>query len=70
MRAREVAVPTEQELAEAERDLVIVRRNYVPPAPLHGATTKGRSGGKRGDRRRSGDRKRQDGNTGADGSAS
>jgi hypothetical protein len=69
MRAREVATPTEQDLAEAERDLMIVRRNYVPPAPLHGSS-KGRSGGKRGDRRRAGDRKRQDGKTGAEGSAS
>lgn len=34
MRAREVAQPSAQDLAEAERDLVIVRRHYVPPAPL------------------------------------
>jgi hypothetical protein len=69
MRAREVAVPTEEDLAEAARDLVLVRRNYVPPAPLRGAPKQGRSGGKRGDRRR-GERKGQDGKTGADGSAS
>ena len=34
MRAREVAQPSAQDLADAERDLVIVRRHYVPPAPL------------------------------------
>lgn len=34
MRAREVAAPTRADLAAAERDLVIVRRYYVPPAPL------------------------------------
>lgn len=31
MRARDVARPTEADLAEAERDVVIIRRNYVPP---------------------------------------
>lgn len=31
MRAREVGAPTPAELAEAERDVVLVRRNYVPP---------------------------------------
>lgn len=34
MRAREVAQPSAQDLADAERELVIVRRHYVPPAPL------------------------------------
>ncbi len=34
MRAREVARPSAAELAAAEKDLVIVRRYYVPPAPL------------------------------------
>lgn len=34
MRAREVAAPTRADLAAAEKDLVIVRRYYVPPAPL------------------------------------
>lgn len=34
MRAREVAQPSAQDLADAERYLVIVRRHYVPPAPL------------------------------------
>jgi hypothetical protein len=34
MRAREVATPTAADLAEAEKELVIVRRYYVPPAPL------------------------------------
>ncbi len=34
MRAREVASPSAADLAAAEKDLVIVRRYYVPPAPL------------------------------------
>lgn len=34
MRARDVAAPSAADLAEAAADLVIVRRNYVPPAPL------------------------------------
>ena len=34
MRAREVGTPTAEDLAAAERDLVIVRRHYQPPAPL------------------------------------
>lgn len=34
MRAREVANPSATELSAAEQDLVIVRRHYVPPAPL------------------------------------
>lgn len=34
MRAREVARPTAEDLAEAERDLVIVRKHYVPPDRL------------------------------------
>jgi hypothetical protein len=31
MRARDAARPTAADLAAAERDLVIVRRKYVPP---------------------------------------
>jgi len=31
MRARDAARPTAADVAAAERDLVIVRRNYVPP---------------------------------------
>lgn len=31
MRARDAARPTPEDLAAAERDLVIVRRHYVPP---------------------------------------
>ena len=65
MRAREVAQPSAQDLAEAERDLVLVRRHYVPPAPL--ATKKSEVPGKnsagrsdesagRGDGRRGGRR--------------
>jgi hypothetical protein len=37
MRARDAARPTAEELAAAERDLVIVRRHYVPPDALPGA---------------------------------
>lgn len=32
LRGRDVSRPTEQDLAEAERDVVIVRRNWKPPA--------------------------------------
>lgn len=42
MRAREWATPTAEDLAEADRDLVLVRRNYRPPAPLQ--TTRRRGG--------------------------
>ena len=38
MRAREVATPSAADLAAAEQELQIVRRHYIPPAPL--ATTK------------------------------
>lgn len=31
MRARDAARPTDEDLARAERDLVIVRRHWVPP---------------------------------------
>ncbi|MET0864865.1 MAG: hypothetical protein ABWZ98_11065 [Nakamurella sp.] len=34
LRAREVALPTAADLAEAEQELVIVRRHYVPPTTL------------------------------------
>lgn len=34
MRAREVATPSAADLVEAEAELQIVRRHYVPPAPL------------------------------------
>jgi hypothetical protein len=33
MRARDAAKPTAEDLAAAERDLLIVRRHYVPPDP-------------------------------------
>jgi hypothetical protein len=33
LRARDAARPRPEDLAAAERDLVIVRRNYVPPEP-------------------------------------
>jgi hypothetical protein len=36
MRARDASRPTEEDLAAAERELVIVRRNYVPPDQLAG----------------------------------
>lgn len=34
MRARDVAAPNAADLAQAAADLVVIRRNYVPPAPL------------------------------------
>ena len=34
MRAREVATPTPVDLAEAADNIVLVRRNYVPPRPI------------------------------------
>lgn len=34
LRAREFAQPTADDLAAAEADVVLVRRHYVPPAPL------------------------------------
>ena len=37
MRARDAARPTAEDIAAAERDLVIVRRHYVPPDTLPGA---------------------------------
>lgn len=42
MRAREYARPTADDLAEAERDVVLVRRNYVPPTPLQTTKKRGR----------------------------
>jgi hypothetical protein len=48
MRAREYGRPSPEDLAQAERDVVVVRRNYVPPAPLQ--TTK-RRGRRRDDQR-------------------
>lgn len=47
LRAREVELPTEEDLARAEAELVIVRRNYVPPTAL---STGRRSGRARADR--------------------
>jgi hypothetical protein len=32
LRARDVNRPSEEELAQAERDVVVVRRNWKPPA--------------------------------------
>jgi hypothetical protein len=37
MRARDAARPTAEDIAAAERDLVIVHRHYVPPDTLPGA---------------------------------
>jgi hypothetical protein len=45
MRAREVATPSAADLAAAEQELQIVRRHYIPPAPL--ATTKKAQGADR-----------------------
>lgn len=42
MRAREFARPTDDDLAEAEAELVVVRRNYVPPTPLQSSRRRGR----------------------------
>lgn len=36
VRARDVARPSAQEMADAEAEVVIVRRNYTPPEPLAG----------------------------------
>jgi hypothetical protein len=61
MRAREYGRPTAKDLADAERDVVLVRRNYVPPTPLQT--------GKKRSRRRDGPSD-QPGSTGGAGSAS
>ena len=37
MRARDAARPTAEDIAAAERDLVVVHRHYVPPDALPGA---------------------------------
>jgi hypothetical protein len=37
MRARDAAKPTAADLAEAEREVAVVRRHYVPPDSLPGA---------------------------------
>lgn len=42
MRAREYATPTAEDLAEAERDVQLVRRKYVPPTPLQASRRRGR----------------------------
>lgn len=34
LRAREYARPTAEDLRRAEDEVVLVRRNYIPPAPL------------------------------------
>lgn len=39
LRAREVAIPTAADLAAAEAEVVVVRRNYTPPEPLPQART-------------------------------
>jgi hypothetical protein len=38
-RARDFARPTADDLAQAEEDVVIVRRNYSPPEPLRAGRT-------------------------------
>jgi hypothetical protein len=70
MRAREVAIPTAEDLAAAEESLVLIRRNYVPPTPLKATRRSGRGGTRRGRGGRSDQGRRQDGRSGADGSAS
>lgn len=42
LRAREVEVPTADDLAAAEQEIVIVRRNYVPPTALPPSRRAGR----------------------------
>lgn len=42
MRAREYAAPTAEDLADAERDVQLVRRKYVPPTPLQASRRRGR----------------------------
>lgn len=64
MRAREWAIPTSDDLAAAAEGLVIVRRNYVPPAPLSTGKRPARATG------RGGANRRQVGSSGADGSSS
>ncbi len=50
MRAREVAIPTADDLAVAEAEVTLVRRHYVPPTAL--------TAGRRSERPR---RRQQDG---------
>lgn len=64
MRAREVGAPTPEDIARAEAEVVIVRRNYVPPAPL--STGRRPTRGRRPD----GPRADQDGRNGGSGSSS
>jgi len=45
MRAREVALPSDEDLAAAEAELVIVRRHYVPPTSLSAGRRPDRPGG-------------------------
>ena len=49
-RAREVGAPTADDLARAEEEVVVVRRNYTPPEPLRN----GRAGDAPRPRRRPG----------------
>jgi hypothetical protein len=48
MREREVALPGAADLAEAEAELVIVRRHYVPPTSLPAGRRPDRRGGQGG----------------------
>lgn len=68
MRAREVARPTDADLAEAERDLVIVRRNYTPADPLPARGPRGSDG--EATAASASPRTDQDGKSGATGSSS
>ena len=43
MRAREVALPDDDDLADAERDVVLVRRHYVPPTEFAAGRRRDRS---------------------------
>ncbi|GAA1999512.1 hypothetical protein JL107_00010 [Nakamurella flavida] len=44
MRAREAGTPTAQDLADAERDVVVKRRYYTPTEDLPTGRTRGRAG--------------------------
>lgn len=42
MRARDFAIPSAEDLAQAEAELQLVRRGYVPQTPLAGAAAPAR----------------------------
>ncbi|MTD13482.1 hypothetical protein GIS00_05925 [Nakamurella sp. YIM 132087] len=56
LRAREYALPTAEDMAEAEEQVQLVRRHYVPPTPFAGARGQSKQG-RRPDRRNGPDKK-------------